>query len=115
MHMRSPLRIRSVHQAHSLTFATLRSGIAYLVSILQRHFAAFCIFGCCIRSGIAAIVFASRGGYTMRIKDFDREYIFCPDMPDVKYIVDYRRKVVSENLDAYPGADLVMRIGRKRV
>ena len=51
----------------------------------------------------------------MRIKDFDREYIFCPDMPDVKYIVDYRRKVVSENLDAYPGADLVMRIGRNRV
>lgn len=51
----------------------------------------------------------------MKTKDFDREYIFCPDMPDVKYIVDYRRKVVSENLDAYPGADLVMRIGRKRV
>ena len=50
----------------------------------------------------------------MKIKDFDREDIFCPDMPEIRYIVDYQRKVISENLDAYPWADLVMRIGRVR-
>ena len=46
------------------------------------------------------------------LKDFDHEFIFCPDAPDVKYVIDYRRKVVGKNLDAYPWADLVMQIGR---
>ena len=45
---------------------------------------------------------------------FDRDFVFRPDMPDVKYVIDYRRKVIYSNMDAYPWADLVMRIGRVR-
>ena len=48
----------------------------------------------------------------MRIKDFDRDVVFRPDMPDVKYVIDYHRKLILQNMDAYPWADLVMRIGR---
>lgn len=48
----------------------------------------------------------------MRIKDFDRDFVFRPDMPDVKYVIDYRRKVIYSNMDANPWADLVLQIGR---
>lgn len=43
---------------------------------------------------------------------FDRDFVFRPDMPDVKYVIDYRMKTIYSNMDADPWADLVMQIGR---
>lgn len=44
---------------------------------------------------------------------FDRDVVFRPDLPDVKYIVDYARKTIFANMDANPWAAATMRVGHR--
>ena len=42
---------------------------------------------------------------------FDRDVVFRPDLPDVKYIVDYACKTIFTNMEAAPWATGVKRVG----
>lgn len=45
------------------------------------------------------------------LRHFDHDFAFRPDLPEVKYIIDYPRKTVFTNMEADMGARGVKTIG----
>ena len=41
----------------------------------------------------------------------DRDVVFRPDLPEIKYIVNYARKTIFTNMEAAPWATGVKRVG----